>query len=178
MFSSFPSSWERRSWDPDPALSEAESTCFPLRPSDLQQPPGVKPFPSQPCFPHFWKGVRTSPASFLGGVAKSDEIKDEVTRGQSGRAPQFKPLMKGETEGPERRTGWPQLTQPLEVGLGLQLGFLHQLPHTRNPGGAVDQAELPFCCDLSHWAGAPVRQARVCPSWSEWLWPTDRPRPG
>lgn len=36
--------------------------------------------------------------SFLGGGAKSDEIKDEVTRGQSGQALQFKPLMKGETE--------------------------------------------------------------------------------
>lgn len=46
------------------------------------------------------------------------------------------------------------------------------------PIAAKQGTELPFCYDLSHWARALVRQAHVCPSWSEWPWTTDIPRPG
>lgn len=37
---------EWRGWAPNPALSEAVSTRFPLHPSDVQQPQGVDPFTS------------------------------------------------------------------------------------------------------------------------------------
>lgn len=65
------------------------------------------------------------------------------------RAPQSKPLLEGETKA--RRGGLaahvattthatppphPHHTQPLETGLGLQLGFLHQL---LLPGAQVEQ---------------------------------------
>lgn len=88
---------EWRSWDPNPALSEALSTHFLLRPSDLQQLWGINPFLSQHYFPHFWKGVRSGPPSLLGGIAKSNAIKDEMTNGQCAQASQSKPfrLQKG-----------------------------------------------------------------------------------
>lgn len=77
-----------RSWDPQAAVCEVVSTHLPLSLSDLQKPPGVSRLPfSAPRFPHFQKGVLgASPGCFLGLVAKADDIKYEMIRGQSGQA--------------------------------------------------------------------------------------------
>ena len=76
--------------------------------------------------------------------------------------------------------GRPQITEPARGRAGIETqvsapAALYQ------PGTQVEQVgreRTVFCSDLGHWAGAAVRPAGVCPSWSEQLWITDRPGPG
>lgn len=92
------------------------------------------------------------PACLLGDVAKSEEIKDEVTD-RVGESLNLSLLFCGRGKlRPGGGLAGPTSHNQSDAGPGLELGFLHQLLRTRNPGGRERTA---FGSNLGHWTSAP-----------------------